>query len=498
MLSLITSILFSFDHLPMAQGLHQVQKQTQSMVLAPQLRQSLKILQVPAIELRSTILEELQTNPTLDELPHEGISLDAPASDESRADGESASSGEGELKFTEDFEIFNKLDEDWREYFAQENSNRVFSSEDAERRQHFFDSLVSETSLQEHLSGQADLSEMTKEEAQALQYIIGSLDKRGFLAQSLSDIALLSNLPLKAVQNAHQLLLSFEPRGVGCFDLQHCLLFQLEIRGLKGSLAYEIIRDHYKLLLRRRVPEIARKTSSSIHETQNAFELIATLDPSPVSRFTEDTNRVVVPDVTITKGDNGWEVHLNHELIPRLRISPAYKEMLAKGKMSPKERAYVQEKMRSGRFLMSSIEQRQQTIERISRQLLQFQMEFFEKGVSALRPLTMSQVAESVGVHETTVSRAIANKYVETPHGIFDFKFFFTPGLQSSNGETVSNKSVKEAIAFIIEGEDPSHPLSDQELVRILGEKEITIARRTVAKYREELGILPTNLRRRY
>jgi RNA polymerase sigma-54 factor len=482
----------------MAQGFHQVQKQTQTMVLAPQLRQSLKILQVPAIELRSTILEELQTNPTLDEIPNESITLDAPANDPNDYGSDEGKPENPEMDFQADFEIFNKMDQDWKDYFAQENSNRVFSSEDAERRQHFFDSLVSETSLHEHLEDQAKMVELTEEERKALHYLIGSLDQKGFLSLSLSDVALMTDLPLKAVQQAHQILLTFEPRGVGCFDLQHCLLFQLEIRGLKNSLAYEIIRDHFKLLLRRRVPEIARKTSSGVVETQTAFELIATLDPAPTSAFTEDTNRVIVPDASVIRGDNGWEVHLNNELIPRLRINPAYKELLAKGSMTPKEKAYIQEKMRSGRFLMSSIEQRQQTIEKITRQLLAFQMDFFEKGVSALRPLTMSQIADTVGVHETTVSRAISGKYIETPHGTFEFKYFFTPGLQSNTGESISNKSVKEAIASIIEGEDPSKPLSDQEIVRLLGEKEVQIARRTVAKYREELGILPTNLRRRY
>jgi len=485
----------------MAQGFHQVQKQTQTMVLAPQLRQSLKILQVPAQELRSTILEELEINPTLDELPSEVVNIEnnqGLSGEDAKPSEDSDRSANEELNFKEDYEIFNKLDEDWKEYFAQENSSRVYSSEDAKRRQHFFDSLVNETSLQEHLSEQAEMADMSPDEKKAIQYLIGSLDRRGFLGSSISDIALMTSLPLKAVQNAHDMLLTFDPRGVGCFDLRHCLLFQLEQNGKKGSLPYKIIEDYYKLLLRRRIPEIARKTSSSIYETQLAFEEIAKLDPSPASAFTEDTNRIIVPDVTVSKGDKGWEIHLNNEMIPRLRISPTYKELLAKGKMNPKEKAYIQEKMRSGKFLMSSIEQRQQTIERITKELLNFQLDFFEKGVSGMKPLTMNQVAEQVGVHETTVSRAIANKYIETPHGVFEFKYFFTPGLQSASGQSVSNKSVKETIALIIESEDPAKPYSDQELVRLLAEKDIKIARRTVAKYREEMGILPTNLRRRY
>ncbi len=483
----------------MAQGLQQVQKQTQSIVLAPQLRQSLKILQVPAVELRSTILEELQINPTLEELPNDGVTIDSMSSDSSENNSsESNENTNEELDFKEDYDIFNKLDEDWKEYFAQENGNRVYSSEDAKKRQHFFDSLVSEKSLQEHLTSQAELTDTSEDEMRAIEYFIGSLDKHGFLTDSLSDISLKTGIPFRAVQSAHKIFLTFDPKGIGCFDLQDCLLFQLESEGKKKALAYKIVKEHFKLLLRRRIPEIARKTSASIFETQNAFEEISVLDPSPASKFSEDTNRVIVPDVSVKKREDEWEITLNNELIPRLRINSAYKEMLAKGRMNSKEKAYIQDKMRSGKFLMNSIEQRQQTIENITRQLLNFQRDFFEHGVSALKPLTMSQVAEIVGVHETTVSRAIANKYIDTPHGIFEFKYFFNPGLQSGDGQSISNKSVKESIALIIEGEDPAKPLSDQEIVRILGERDIKIARRTVAKYREEMGILPTNLRRRY
>jgi RNA polymerase sigma-54 factor len=202
--------------------------------------------------------------------------------------------------------------------------------------------------------------------------------------------------------------------------------------------------------------------------------------------------------VTVEKVGGEWTITLNSDYIPRLRISNTYKDLLAKGTLSKEEKDYLQEKMRSGRFLISSIEQRQQTIEKITREILRRQTDFFEEGVSKLRPLTMTQVAEIVGVHETTVSRAIANKYIKTPHGVFDMKYFFTPGYQSAEGESVSNTSVKDMIATLISGEDPATPLSDQEIVGRLAEKSITIARRTVAKYREELGILPSNLRREY
>ena len=231
---------------------------------------------------------------------------------------------------------------------------------------------------------------------------------------------------------------------------------------------------------------------------QTAIAEIGKLDPAPGRKFAEDSNRVVVPDVTIERDEDEWKISLNSDYIPRLRISNTYKELIAKGSLNSQEREYIRERMRSGRFLINSIEQRQQTIERITREIIKVQEPFFDEGVAKLQPLTMAQIADTVGVHETTVSRAIANKFVRTPHGVFDFKFFFTPGYQSDGGKSVSNTSVKEMINNIVALEDKSRPYSDQDLVKKLQEKGIKIARRTVAKYREELGLLPSNLRREY
>jgi RNA polymerase sigma-54 factor len=272
----------------------------------------------------------------------------------------------------------------------------------------------------------------------------------------------------------------------------------LQAKGRGDSLAARIVRDHFTLLTRRRIPEIARKIGAHMDDVQEAIEEIGTLDPAPGRRFADDNNRVVVPDVTVEDDRGEWKIILNSDYIPRLRISNTYKEMIAKGSLSKDERDYVRERMRSGKFLINSIEQRQQTIERITREIIKVQEEFFREGVAKLKPLTMTQIADAVGVHETTVSRAIANKFIKTPHGVFEFKFFFTPGYQADSGESVSNTSVKEMIDELVSLEDKSHPLSDQEIVAKLQEKGINIARRTVAKYREELGLLPSNLRRDY
>jgi RNA polymerase sigma-54 factor len=461
------------------------------------------------LDLRSVIQEELQNNPTLEELPMEGVSLQtAPEEQEStRGDGDGTDSGQTasidanadakreEMDFSRQFEILGKMDDDWRDYSP---SSPSFTAEDAERRQHLFDSLVSETSLQEHLMRQAELAEISPEALRAMEHLVGSLDDRGFLTQSPADVALQTGLPLEAVQEAVAALKGFDPPGIGARSLGECLLAQLAAKGRGESLPARMVRDHFELLSRRRIPELARKLAVAADDVQAAIEEIGKLDPAPGRRFAEDSNRVVVADVTVEKDEGIWKIVLNNDYIPRLRISSTYRELIAKGALSKQEREYLRERMRSGKFLIDSIEQRQRTIERITREILTAQEPFFEHGVSHLQPLTMTRIADIVGVHETTVSRAIANKYLKTPHGVFEFKYFFTPGYQADSGAAVSNTSVKEMIADLVAAEDKGGPLSDQDIVARLLEKGITIARRTVAKYREELGILPSNLRRDY
>ena len=487
------------------------QRQTQQLVLAPQLRQSLKILQVATMDLRSVIQEELQNNPTLEEQPMEGVSIDKEQQSDGQenpgANGETTTAGDtssadqrDELDFSKskEFEILGKLDADWRDYMGQAGGAQPYTSEDAEKRQHFFDSLVSETSLQEHLLRQAELAEISPQGFDAMRYLVGSLDDHGFLTQSPPDVALQTGLPLAAVQEAVAVLKTFDPPGIGAQGLSECLLAQLAAKGRTESLASRIIKHHFELLTRRRIPEIARKLNAPLDEIQIAIEEIGTLNPAPGRRFADDNNRVVVADVTVEKDGDQWTIALNSDYIPRLRLSNTYRELIAKGTLSKQERDYLRERMRSGKFLINSIEQRQQTIERITREILRVQGDFFEHGVSHLKPLTMTQIADEVGVHETTVSRAIANKYIRTPHGVFEMKYFFTPGYQADSGASVSNKSVKEIISDVIGFEDKASPISDQEIVAKLQERGLKVARRTVAKYREELGLLPSNLRRDY
>jgi RNA polymerase sigma-54 factor len=428
----------------------------------------------------------------------EGISLDKEVDADHQENSNDTPDQREALDFTKEFEVLNKLDDDWRDHRARAGGAQPYISEDAEKRQHFFDSLVSETSLQEHLMQQAELIDTSPDVIGAMRYLVGCLDDRGFLTQTPADIALQTQLPLPAVQEASKLLKTFDPPGIGAQGLSECLLLQLSAKGRGDSLAARILRDHFELLTRRRIPEIARKLGAGMDDVQEAIEVVGSLDPAPGRRFADDSNRVVVPDVTVEKDGDEWKIVLNSDYIPRLRISSTYREMIARGTLSKPERDYLRERMRSGKFLINSIEQRQQTIERITREIIKVQVEFFEHGVSKLRPLTMTQIADVVGVHETTVSRAIANKFIRTPHGVFEFKFFFTPGYQAQSGDSVSNTSVKDMINNLIAGEDRSQPLSDQEIVAKLQARGIKIARRTVAKYRDELGVLSSNLRREY
>ena len=473
------------------------QRQTQQLVLAPQMRQSLKILQVAALDLRAAIQEELQSNPTLEELPMDDISLEkAAGSTEDKATPRDDT--REEMDFSKDFQVLEKIGQDWHDHLADAGGVRQSSSEEDERRQHFFDSLTSETSLQEHLMQQAEMSNYPPAILEALRFLFGSLDDRGYLTATLSDLALLASLPLETMQEASRILKTFDPAGIGAESLSDCLLIQLAQKDREKSVAARIIRDHLALLVRRRIPDLARKTGLANEVIQEAIEEIGTLDPAPGRRFADDANRVVVPDVTVEKDGGEWKIILNQDYIPRLRLSNTYKDLIAKGRLSKPESEYLREKLRSGKFIINAIEQRQRTIERITREIIKHQGEFFEEGVAKLKPLTMTQIADIIGVHETTVSRALANKYMQTPHGVFAMKYFFTSGYQSQAGAAVANTSVKEMIADIVASEDPGKPLSDQDIVGLLEGKGLSIARRTVAKYREELGLLPSNLRRHY
>ena len=478
------------------QGLQQVQRLAQVQILAPQLQQSLQILQVPLLELRQMVLQELQTNPTLEERPVDNVNLEIEPGVTEAPEKEKAKESEDE--FQREFEQLAQLDDEWREYFSQAGAVRSYSSDDEERRKFFFDSIVKQETLQEHLLSQLQMSDLGAADRRIGELIIGSIDDSGYLTTSLMDLSLGSGLEVGDLEGGLRVVQAFDPVGVGSRDLRECLLVQLDRLGKSGSLAARIVAGHIESLGKKRYPEIARALSVTVAQVQQAANLIATLEPKPGRIFGAEPDHYVVPDVVVRKVDDEYVVILNDEQVPHLRISREYRRLMSEEDGDPKTKEYVRDKIRSGKFLIKSIYQRQRTIENIAREIVLHQRDFLDRGVGYLKPLTMARIAERVGVHETTVSRAIANKYMETPQGIFEMKFFFSPGYTTDSGQEMSNVAVKETIADLVAREDTTHPLSDQEVVEILKEQGVSIARRTVAKYRQELNILPSNLRRQY
>src|SRR5450432_2712444 len=503
----------------MVQGLQLSTRLTQSMVLAPQLQQSLALLQAPMLELKALVEQELQQNPVLEEVEGSELELpDKPVEDTGDTSDAAATADPAERTddapadsdfdkaeaapaddFQEEFDKLVQLDQEWRDNFVQTNSPIRQTTEDEERRQFMFDSLTAGTSFAQMLMDQARESDLTDDQRAIAELIIGNIDDYGYLKATVEELSASNNLPAEKIAEVLKIIQTFDPPGVGATDLRQCLMLQLERKAQQESLEYRIIRDFMEALGKRRIPEIARGTSCDVEEVQESLAKIARLEPRPGRAFLPDTEQYVAPEVFVTKVGDEFTVATNNDNVPHLRISNVYKDLMAGGENNAEVKNYIREKIRAGKFLIKSLHQRQQTIGNIGREIVKRQRDFMEKGVAHLKPMTMAQVAEVVGVHETTVSRAVSGKYIETPQGIFEMKFFFTAGLQTTGGgEGVSNTSVKDMIAEIFKAENPGKPLSDQEVVKMLGEKGITIARRTVAKYRDELNILPSNLRKVY
>lgn len=464
--------------------------------------------------------------------------------------------------FQAEFERLVQMDQEWREHFSQTNISTRTSQEDEEKRQFMFDSLTVGTSLQEALLEQIRMSELPQRQLAIADLIVGNIDGNGYLKASVEELAGTAQVSPEEVLTVLKSVQAFDPAGVGARDLRECLLLQLERAGQQDSVEYRIVTEFMDALGKRRIPEIARGLDLSVDEVQAALERIARLEPRPGREFLPDNDLYVIPEVFVQSVGGEFVVTMNSDEIPRLRISKAYKDLMSRtavdltalqSQFAPgvagvsgvlagiksgedakaldalrslagqiqltdtqtravqqvaaqiKERQvfmetrnYIRERISAAKFLIKSIGQRQQTISNIAKEIVKRQQEFMEKGVAHLKPMTMAQVAEVVGVHETTVSRAVSGKYMDTPQGVFEMKYFFTTGLHTASGEGVSSKSVKDMIAEIFRKEDTKVPLADDEVARMLKEKGIAIARRTVAKYRSELGILSSALRKAY
>lgn len=494
----------------MAQGMQLTQGLALQQVLSPQMQQSLALLQAPVLELQNLVQQEIAQNPVLEEVPPgergaadsaEGLAEVArmdPA--EPPADvlfDPTTERGNGSVDdFQARLDQLVQLDQEWRDHLNQTNVALRQPEVDEELRQFRFDSLTQPTSLREELADQLRVSEVPEALFELAELIIGNLNDEGYLGTPLSALAESNGVPLERLEEALRHVQALEPAGIAARDLRECLLLQLERQGRQDSLEYQVVRDHLEALGRHRYAEIGEALGVYPDEVQDAAENIGKLRPRPGLELSPALPEYVVPEVTVLRADHGFQVILNDEPLPRLRISRAYKDLLTQASSNPEVRDYLRDKMRAGKFLIRCLDQREQTIRRIAEEIVRRQHDFFDRGRAHLKPMTMGQVGESVGVHETTVSRAVAGKYMSTPQGLIEMRSLFTSGVATADGGSVASTGVKELIGDMVRNEDPAHPLTDDQIEARLKAQGIRIARRTVAKYRNEMKILPVALRR--
>ena len=448
----------------------------QQQTLSPQMQQSLQLLQTPVAELRQLVAAELATNPVLEE---ESLGNDQVESsrDDNRPGGQPSS-----------------LQEEWRDYMPQATPSAHYSSQDEEKRRYLFESLALRPTLRDFVIDQAaGLDEL---ERILVDVIAGNLDEDGYLRMDHEELAISARVSESFFKKTLDKVKMFEPPGVAASDLGECLLLQLARRGEANGLAARILRHHLQLLARHRYEEIAKYFRVATPDVVAAAKMIATLEPKPGRPFAHVDEQGVIPDLIIIPDGEGFLVRLNEEDLPRIRISKEYKDLLAERGNNEELLLYLRGKIRGARVFLRSLQQRQQTLLAIGNEIVSRQEDFFRIGASALKPLIMAQVADVVGLHVTTVSRAVSGKYMETPQGLLEMRYFFTPGFQNSDGSAVSNEMVKQAIREMVDQESSRDPLSDQEIVTRLDERGLKVARRTIAKYRDQMGILPSHLRK--
>lgn len=460
-------------------------RQTQRMIMTQSLQQAIGLLQLSRLELIQAVRQELEENPLLDE----EVLEEAQVTEEASGDDE-GEPGEDPLS-----------DFDWESYLEDASDyRREFPREEVERWSPE-ERLTRPRSLADHLLFQLHLSTSDPDLIHWATEIIGNLDENGYLNLEPGDLRGKTSADQAAIEKALELVQSFDPPGVAARDLRECLLLQLNsLRdGEQVTMARTLVGDHLAELEGRYLTRIAERLKVSIKVIQDALLLICSLEPKPGRTFTTEEPRYITPDVYILKVDDRFVVVLNEDGLPRLRISAYYRGLLGKGRSSSKEtREYVEGKMRSALWLIRSIEQRQRTLFKVSESIVKFQREFLERGITHMRPLTLKEVAEDISMHESTVSRVTTNKYVHTPEGLFELKYFFHRGVQAVDGEAVSSLTVKEFVRRHLTAEDTGKPLSDQKIVEILKQQGIDIARRTVAKYRGQLRIPSSSRRRKY
>src|SRR5262247_3745821 len=465
-------------------------KLVQKLILTPSLQQAIKLLPMSTLELSELLNQEMVENPMLEEVPTEELQ---PVEQTQEKQEEKKEKEKGDTWDDQDYEYFfgDYLDDGYRPRTPTE----------VKELPPIENTLSTGQSLSDHLLWQLSMQTDEPVIREIGEAIIGNLDDDGYLVATVEELAGMGPWPMEEVERALKLVQGFDPIGVAARDLQECLLLQLRHLGMAGTPADQIVTEHMRLLQNHQVPELARKLGLSIDDLKQHIELIRHLDPKPGSRYNPSQSQYVIPDVYIVKIEDQYVAVLNEEGLPQLRISPVYRRLLDKtgaggGEQNDETRAYVKDKFRSALWLIKSVDQRQKTIHKVATSIINFQREFLDHGIEYLRPLVLRDVANDIGMHESTVSRVVNNKYMHTPQGVFEMKYFFHSGISSSYGDSVSSVTIKQRIKKIIEGEDARKPLSDSKIVSILQKEGLMLARRTIAKYREELKIPTSNQRK--
>jgi RNA polymerase sigma-54 factor len=479
----------------MALELRQSLSLTQQLIMTPQLQQAIKLLQLSRLELLDTIQQELEVNPVLEE------QLSGESDEESRPEEGQDHPEEGVSK-AEDVEEVRveeraRDDVDWENYLTEYNTAWAEVPHEVRDLPPLENLTSSKTNLSDHLMWQLNMSRVDEIGREIGTHIIGNLDDDGYLKASLEEIADAAGYPLDRVKETLDLIQNFDPVGVAARDTRECLLIQIRFQNLGGTIVEEIITNHMRNLEDRKYDRIAKGLSVSLQEVLSAVSVIQSLEPKPGRIFTDDETIYVSPDIYVFKVGDEYEIALNEDGLPKLRVNTYYKDVLSsKDSLPDNAKAYIQDKLKSAAWLIRSIHQRQRTIYRVTESIVRFQREFLEDGITHLKPLVLRDVAEDIQMHESTISRVTTNKFAYTPQGLFELKFFFNSAINSIEGDAVASESVKEHIRNIVKRENAAKPYSDQEISSILKKLNIRVARRTVAKYRESMGILPSRKRR--
>jgi RNA polymerase sigma-54 factor len=466
---------------------------TQQLVMTPQLQQAIKLLQLSRLELLEVIREEMEENPVLEDMPRE-----APTESSAQDEPIDVPPEPPPLKPVT-VEETAREDFDWSSYLGEYNAPGPVYAEAEEREVPEYDNFMARReSLTEHLQWQLLLSLPSRIEEKIGSAIIGNLDKDGYLKSTVDEIAALTDTEASEVESVLSKTQSYDPSGVCARDLRECLMIQIRQLGLQDSVLVQVVENHLKHVENKNYKAISRALGVGPDVVLSAVEIIIGLEPKPGRQFSDEEPQYISPDVFVYKMGDEFVIVLNEDGMPKLRISSFYKEALnnKSKEFSSQTRDYVQNKLRSAVWLIRSIHQRQRTIYKVVESIIRYQGSFLEKGIAHLKPMVLRDVAADIGMHESTVSRVTTNKYVHTPQGIFELKFFFNSSIDRFDGEAIASASVKEKIRQIIESEDPVKPYSDKKMVNILKSSNISIARRTVAKYREMLGVLPSNKRK--